>query len=138
MVVTPADILARCRVIDARIRIASLEVFNAPRDQIDAHFVDAWTERLRRWAVVRDQCGDWASRWWNFKWGPTLDDWTANQVQWERQIELRTKRALPIPPQQKPDEDPTLPQAPSFSADRLLVCGVAAVGLMLVVSGRKR
>ena len=138
MVVTPADILARCRVIDARIRSASLAVYDAPRTQIDHAFLDAWNERLRRWAVVREQCGDWASRCWNYKWGPTLDDWTANQTEWERQIELRTQRPLPIPQQQKPDEDPTLPQAPSFSADRLLICGVAAVGLMLVVSGRRR
>lgn len=133
MIVTPGDILARCRALDARMQAATKTISDAPLEQLDGPFRDAWNARLRRWAEVREQCGDWASRWWNYKWGPLLDDWTANQAEWERQIERRTGRTLPVPEQVKPAEDPTLPKVPEFGSGLGLGVGLVAVAALVAL-----
>jgi hypothetical protein len=139
MIVTPGDILGRCRALDARIGIVTQAIAEASAEQADAAFRDAWNARLRRWAEIREQCGDWASRWWNYKWGPVLDDWTANQAEWERQIEARTQRALPVPAQVKADEDPTLPKMPELGQGLGVGIGlVAAAALMLALNRARR
>ena len=139
MIVTPGDILGRCRSLDARIGIATKALAEASVDQANAAFREAWNARLRRWAEIREQCGDWASRWWNYKWGPVLDDWTANQAQWERQIEARTQRALPVPAQVKVDEDPTLPKLPDLGQGLGVgVALVAAAALMLALNRARK
>lgn len=139
MMVTPGDILARCRALEARIQIASQAIDAAAPEQLDAAFREAWNARLRRWAEVREQCGDWASRWWNYKWGPILDDWTANQGEWDCQIEAHTGRALPVPAQVKADEDPTLPKLPELGSGLGVGVGlVAAVALVAFGLSRAR
>jgi hypothetical protein len=139
VIVTPGDILGRCRALEARMQVATQAIGETPIEQINGAFRDAWNARLRRWAEVREQCGDWASRWWNYKWGPVLDDWTANQAEWERQIEARTQRPLPVPAQVKPAEDPTLPKVPELGTGLGLGVGlVAAAALVALGLSRAR
>jgi hypothetical protein len=141
VIVTPGDILARCRALEARMQVATQAINAAALEQLDAPYREAWNARLRRWAGVREQCGDWSSRWWNYKWGPLLDDWTANQAEWERQIETRTGRALPVPAQVKPAEDPTLPKLPELGTGLGAGFGVGLVALAAMVAlgmGRAR
>lgn len=137
MVVTPGDILGRCRALSARMDAATAAIESAKDSEIDQSFRSSWTERLRRWQPIREQCGDWASRWWNYKWGPILDDWEANQVQWEKLIEQHTKRTIPVPQQIKPDEDPTLPSLPKPSTSGVAIALGAAVVLGAFVLLRK-
>lgn len=132
MVVTPADILASCRAIDERIAIASRALQGAA---IEPSFMQAWNQRLVRWAEVRNQCSDWASRWWNYKWGPILDDWRENQTKWDRAIELRIGRPLPAPVPHRQDEE--LPKLPS-GTDLGLAVGVAFLGVLALVAISKR
>lgn len=141
MVVTPGDILGRCRALDARIAAASKAIEGAPANALDQAFRDAWTERARRWQEVRNQCADWSSRWWNYKWEPLLDDWFKNQAEWERLIEARTGQKVPVPAQIVPDEAPTLPSLKNASTGLGIGLGVAAavgLGLVLVSQQRKR
>ena len=134
MIVTPGDILARCRALEARMQVATQAISAAALEQLDAPYREAWNARLRRWAEVREQCGDWGSRWWNYKWGPLLDDWTANQAEWEQQIEARTGRTLPVPAQVKPAEEPKLPElGPGFGAGMGLGVGLVALAAMVAL-----
>jgi hypothetical protein len=132
VVVTPGDILARCRSLDARIHTATQAIESAP-NVFDAEFRNAWSARLRRWQELRNQCAEWAGRMWNYKWEPRLDDWFANQATWEQEIEKRSGRALPVPQQIKPDEQPKWPSAPELpnlkeTSNKIAVgVGVAAV-----------
>lgn len=135
---TPGDILGRCRALDARVDVVTRALAAAPAEQIDASFRDAWNARIRRWAEIREQCGDWASRWWNYKWGPILDDWTANQAEWERQVEARTQRALPVPSQVKADEDPTLPKLPELGQGLGVGIGLVAAAALMLALNRAR
>jgi len=141
MVVTPGDILGRCRALDARITEASKTIERAPANTLDQEFRDAWAARLRRWQEVRNQCADWSSRWWNYKWEPRLDDWFKNQADWERMIEARTGQQVPVPAQVVPDEAPTLPSLKNASTSLAIGLGVAAalgVGFVLVNQQRRR
>lgn len=105
-VVTPGDILARCRTLDARIQAANKVINESPENFFNGAFRSAWFERLHRWETTREQCGDWASRMWNFKWGPTLDDWATNQAAWEAKIQARTGVVIPIgPPLSRPSDE---------------------------------
>lgn len=138
MVVTPGDILARCRALDARINNAARAIESAPKGVFDAEFKSAWDARSRRWQELRGQCADWSSRMWNWKWEPRLDDWINNQAAWEKEIEQRSGLALPVPAQTTPDEEPKLPEL-SKSASKLSTgigvgVGIAAVlGVSFVV-----
>jgi len=106
MAVTPGDILARCKVLDGRITAASAIVDAAPAEQLNPAFRDAWMERLRRWEGQRAQCSDYASRMWNFKWGPILDDCDSSQAEWEAKIQLLTGQVVPIgKPLSRPDDE---------------------------------
>lgn len=60
VIVTPGEILSRCRALDARMAIATQAIAGASADQADAAFRDAWNARPPRWAEIREQCGDWA------------------------------------------------------------------------------
>ncbi len=138
MVVTPGDILGRCRALDARIAASSKAVAGAPTSALDQAFRDAWTARARRWQEVRAQCADWSSRWWNYKWEPRLDDWFKNQADWERMIEARTGQKVPVPAQAVPDEAPTLPSLKNASTGLGIGLGVAAaVGVGLVILSKQ-
>lgn len=101
---TPGDFLRMCDALQRRMDI-STEAVERGGALIDAAFVSAWRERLRRWHEVRAQCGDFGSRMWASKWKPVLEDWRESQVEWEKQIERRTGRALMIP-DLPPDENP--------------------------------
>lgn len=106
MVVTPGDILQSCQVLSARIQAADEVIEGAP-EVFDDAFRASWRARMRRWAEVRHQCGDFGSRWWNYKWGPILDDWRANQTAWERIIEGRSGVAIAVP-----EHDPSQDERP--------------------------
>ncbi len=142
MVITPGDVLARCKALDARIEAASKAIEQAPPSALDQAFRDAWDARRRRWHELRTQCADWSSRWWNYKWGPRLDDWFENQTAWERDIEARTARAIPVPAPVVPDEHPTLPSASDvkrFGANVGIGVGiVVAAGLGALLLSRRR
>lgn len=151
MVVTPGDILARCRGLDARIIIAAQAIDSAPKGVFDEAFKGAWSARLRRWQELRNQCAEWAGRMWNWKWEPRLDDWLSSQVAWEREIEKRSGHALPVPKQVNADEEPKWPTLPAFpqmpelpnlkEATNKIAIGVgvaAVVGVSLLVLTRSK
>lgn len=141
-VVTPGDILARCQVLDGRIAAATKVIDAAPSEQVNASFRDAWLARARRWQEVRTQCSDYASRWWNYKWGPVLDDWSNSQAAWEAKIQTLTGVAVPIgQPLGRPDDETlasSIDQAARFpnvrrtmNASMLIVAGGVAAGVVV-------
>jgi len=93
---TPGDFLRMCSQLGERLEI-STRAIEQGGPQIDAAFVAAWRDRLRRWSEVRAQCGDFGSRLWASKWKPVLEDWRESQIEWEEAIERRTGRLLPVP-----------------------------------------
>lgn len=91
----PSDHLARCSLLSERMALATETIQAASLDEIDQPFRDAWNERLKRWAPLRLQCSDWWARNYNWRWGPILDDWEANQDEWERKIKERSGIEVP-------------------------------------------
>jgi hypothetical protein len=90
----PSDHLMRCQQLSARIYLTNEAIRQAPLSQIDQAFRDAWLERMKRWAPLRLRCGDWWARNFNYTWGPILDDWEANQNEWEQRVQARTGVAV--------------------------------------------
>lgn len=126
---TPGDILRSCELLDRRIQL-STAALEAGGPLVDAAFLAAWRDRLRRWAEVRSQCGDTVSRMFYSKWKPTLDDWRENQAAWESEIERRTGRELATPARLQ-DEDPF---GPAGDITRAIQIGVAVVAVIAVVA----
>lgn len=147
-VVTPGDILRRCEALDGRIAAADKVIREAPESHLDGPFRSAWMERQRRWESVRNMCGDYASRMWNFKWGPILDDWEKNQAAWEAKVQVRTGIVIPVgrPLSRASDETvlSTIDQALRFPEVGgtikavAVALGVAVAGAVTFVALRRR
>lgn len=136
-VVTPGDILARCRALDARIKATSDRI-DASASSLGSTFVTAWRERLRRWAEIRSQCAEWASRNFNWKWGPILDDWAENQTWWERTVEQRTGAPIPAPEPSRQDEEPSIPTGTKGVGAGVILGGLAVSLAAIALLSRRR
>lgn len=150
MVITPGDILARCQLMSGRIAQLSRIINDAPGEQIDELRRQAWLDREKRWATLRSQCSDYASRMWAWKWVPTLEDWEKNQTEWEHDIAKLTGQPVPTaaPVALPADEtmgqaiDTMTPNMPNLSKSLgtavIIVAGGAAAALAVFAWQRAR